>query len=62
MKDCSNKRECSCSYSDCARHGKCCKCVAYHRRLNEVPGCYFPADIERTGERSIRKLTELNKK
>ena len=62
MKDCSNRQKCTCSYTDCSRHGKCCECVAYHRKSGEIPGCFFPTEIERTGERSISRLVELNKK
>ncbi len=60
MAECSNKQKCSCSYTDCSRHGKCCECVAYHRGHRELPGCYFQGEIERAGERSIRKFVELN--
>ena len=35
-----NKLECSCPETDCVRHGKCCECVAYHRKLNQKPQCY----------------------
>jgi len=47
-----NMKICNCTFS-CDKKGKCCDCIAYHRRLGELPACYFPEDIERTGERSV---------
>ena len=37
---CSNRHECTCPYTSCANHGKCCNCVAYHRGNNEMPMCF----------------------
>ncbi|MBN2350980.1 MAG: hypothetical protein JXD23_00315 [Spirochaetales bacterium] len=45
---------CNCTYGGCPRHGICCECLAYHRRLNELPACYFTKEEERTYDRSIR--------
>ena len=50
-----NKIECTCTYS-CPRRGKCCECVAYHRKLNQVPGCFFSKEGEKTYDRSIQNL------
>ena len=47
---------CTCSYESCSRKGKCCECVAYHRRSGELPGCFFPSAAERTSDRSFRKF------
>ncbi|MFH1347472.1 MAG: hypothetical protein ABIH22_02165 [Candidatus Margulisiibacteriota bacterium] len=47
-----NLKACNCTFS-CSRKGKCCDCLIYHREMGELPACYFPPDIERTGERSI---------
>jgi len=62
MKEC-NMREnlsyCNCSYEPCPRKGICCECIQYHRRLGELPACYFPDDVERTYDRSIRKFIEI---
>lgn len=52
---CDNTVECTCTYS-CSKHGKCCECVAYHRRANEVPGCFFTKKGEKTYNRSIENL------
>jgi len=62
MAECANKQKCTCSYTDCARWGKCCECVAYHRGHKELPGCFFPSQLEKSGERSIKKFVELNSK
>jgi len=51
-----NLADCTCTYESCSRRGKCCECVAYHRRNGELPGCFFPAAAERTYDRSIRKF------
>ncbi|HQA59591.1 MAG: DUF6485 family protein [Dethiobacteria bacterium] len=56
MTTCSNTITCTCTYSSCSRRGKCCECVAYHRRSGEVPGCFFSAAGERTYDRSIENL------
>lgn len=49
---------CACTYEPCSRKGKCCECIAYHRRNGELPGCLFPKDAERTYDRSIRKFIQ----
>ena len=56
MASCPNQKnpvQCTCTYPSCSRHGKCCECVAYHRRSGEVPGCFFSAEAEKTYDRSI---------
>lgn len=47
-----NARDCTCTYPGCSRKGRCCECVTYHRRNGEIPGCFFPPDIEKTYDRS----------
>jgi hypothetical protein len=47
-----NLAGCNCSYEGCSRKGKCCECLAYHRRNGQLPACYFPEDVERTYDRS----------
>ncbi|MBN1128993.1 MAG: hypothetical protein JXA71_08405 [Chitinispirillaceae bacterium] len=44
---------CPCTYPSCSRHGVCCECIAYHRRLGELPGCFFSPAAEKTYDRSI---------
>ena len=50
-----NAANCSCTYS-CSRKGLCCECVMSHRARGEIPGCFFPPEVERTYDRSIRAL------
>lgn len=47
-----NMQMCTCSFS-CSKKGVCCDCVKYHRGKDELPGCYFSKETERTGDRSI---------
>ncbi|MDR2701744.1 MAG: DUF6485 family protein [Spirochaetaceae bacterium] len=55
-----NKSTCTCSFS-CGRKGLCCECVEYHRSRGEMPGCYFPKDAERGGDRSIANFINIVK-
>ncbi|MEO0005548.1 MAG: DUF6485 family protein [candidate division WOR-3 bacterium] len=48
-----NLSRCTCTYEPCSRKGRCCECIAYHRQNNELPGCFFPPEVERTYDRSI---------
>ncbi len=56
-----NLASCNCSYEPCSRKGKCCECVQYHRRSNELPACFFPDSVERTYDRSVRKFIQCHK-
>ncbi|UCE19138.1 MAG: hypothetical protein JSV84_01975 [Gemmatimonadota bacterium] len=56
-----HKASCTCTYDPCSRKGLCCECVAYHLRANELPGCFFPAEVERTYDRSVRRFLETYK-
>jgi hypothetical protein len=51
-----NLEKCTCTYDPCSRKGKCCECVAYHRRNGELPGCFFPPAVESTYDRSFKKF------
>lgn len=55
-----NKKSCKCTYG-CPRSGKCCECIRYHRRMGQLPACYFPADVERGYDRSIDNFIETVK-
>ncbi len=55
-KEPSNIKNCTCTYASCSRRGVCCKCVAYHRQNDELPGCYFSKEAEKTYDRSISRL------
>ncbi|MFH1406394.1 MAG: DUF6485 family protein [Candidatus Omnitrophota bacterium] len=47
---------CTCTYDPCSRKGYCCECIAYHKANNQVPGCLFPKDVEKTYDRSTRRF------
>ena len=51
-----NKSKCTCTYEPCSRKGVCCECVQYHLKNNEVPGCFFSPDVEKTYDRSIENF------
>ena len=56
MAQCANQRECPCTYPGCTRHGRCCECIAYHRKMGEAPGCLFSKRGEAACDRSIEAL------
>lgn len=55
-----NNKMCNCTYP-CSLHGKCCECLAKHRRAGELPACYFTPEQERTYDRSIEYYCKVNK-
>jgi len=57
-----NLKSCLCTYTSCGRRGKCCVCVRYHRSKKELPGCFFPADVEKEYDRSVKAFIKCNKK
>jgi len=57
-----NLKQCSCSYASCDNKGLCCKCVAYHRKKYQLPGCFFTPEIEQTYDRSFRSFCNNQKK
>ncbi|MFB3885801.1 MAG: DUF6485 family protein [Thermodesulfobacteriota bacterium] len=64
MPECSferNKTRCTCTYDPCERKGRCCQCLAYHRKMKELPGCLFSTEGERSYDRSIRRFIAENK-
>ncbi len=56
-----NMTVCNCSYEPCSRKGKCCECIQYHRRAQELPACFFPNDIERTYDRSVERFIRCHR-
>ncbi len=54
-----NKAGCSCTYEPCSRKGKCCECISYHLKSDELPACVFPPEVEKTYNRSIAKFVEV---
>ena len=57
-----NTAKCNCTYEPCSRKGICCECIAYHRRAQELPACYFTPEVEKTYDRSIRNFIRQNQK
>ena len=56
-----NKAKCACTYEPCSRKGKCCECLTYHLESDELPACVFPAEVERTYDRSFARFVEVFK-
>jgi hypothetical protein len=54
-----NDKRCTCTYPGCSRHGACCDCLAYHRAMRQLPGCFFPPEVEKTWERSYAAFARL---
>ena len=52
-----NMQYCNCSYS-CGKKGMCCECLHYHRKMGQLPACFFPNDIEKTYDRSIKNYIQ----
>lgn len=55
-----NVKGCNCSYNPCSRKGLCCECLKYHKDRGELPACFFPDNIEKAYNRSIKKFIEIN--
>jgi len=61
LKQCKQKenlKHCTCTYPGCDKKGICCECIKYHRESNEIPGCLFPQDAEKTYDRSIEHFIQ----
>lgn len=54
-----NLKNCNCSYDPCARKGVCCDCLSYHLAARQLPACCFPAEVERTYDRSFERFAKL---
>lgn len=54
-----NLDTCACTYPGCSRKGVCCDCLHYHLSMRQLPGCCFPADVEKTYDRSFKRFAEL---
>ena len=54
-----NKARCNCTYEPCSRKGRCCECISYHLKSDELPACAFPAEVERTYDRSFTRFVEV---
>lgn len=61
MAECEKEKNliaCNCTYP-CSRKGVCCECIAYHRRMAQLPACYFPKDIEAGYDRSVENFLRI---
>jgi hypothetical protein len=59
--DCNKERNltyCNCTYP-CGKKGICCDCIASHRRMGELPACYFPDDMEAGYDRSVENFIRI---
>jgi hypothetical protein len=65
MKDCPNQKQnlvnCNCSYNPCPRKGICCECILYHRQNGQLPACFFPPEIEKSYDRSVKNFIKTHK-
>jgi hypothetical protein len=62
MRECpneQNKERCNCTYEPCDKKGFCCQCLRFHLQAGEMPACFFPDDVERTYDRSIKRFVQL---
>ena len=53
-----NNEFCTCSYGGCANHALCCECIQSHLKNKQLPGCCFPAEAERTYDRSFQAFAK----
>ena len=64
MADCPRREEnlamCNCTYPGCDKKGACCECLHYHRRMGQLPGCFFSNEDEHTYDRSIAAFVRAN--
>ncbi len=56
-----NVKKCSCTYEPCDKKGNCCACLQYHLGMSQLPACAFPAEVERTYDRSFKRFAQLHK-
>jgi hypothetical protein len=54
-----NETRCTCTYPGCKHHAICCDCLHRHKAKRQLPGCFFPPDVEKTWERSFEAFAEL---
>jgi len=56
-----NVENCTCTYMSCSKRGHCCECISYHKSKNEIPGCLFTKDGEKTYDRSLENFIKTSK-
>ena len=47
------------SNEPCSRKGLCCECISYHLKSRQLPACCFPAEAERTYDRSFEHFVSI---
>ena len=53
-----NLADCGCTYPGCPKQGICCECIKQHLAAKELPGCYFPPEVEKAYDRSFRAFAK----
>jgi len=54
-----NTADCTCTYLSCDKRGKCCECLRNHLASNQLPGCCFPPEVEKTYDRSFGRFAQI---
>jgi hypothetical protein len=54
-----NKIKCCCTSLACKRRGKCCECITHHLNREQLPACAFPAEVEKTYDRSFARFVQV---
>jgi hypothetical protein len=55
-----NLESCNCTYKGCPRSGNCCACIRFHLQNHELPACAFPAEVEKTWDRSFERFIKTH--
>ena len=54
-----NMGQCNCTYEPCSRKGNCCQCITYHWKMKQLPACFFPPEVEKTYDRSLKRFISI---
>ncbi len=54
-----NRPHCTCTYEPCSKKYKCCECLHYHRKMDQLPACYFTSEFEKTYDRSAANFLKM---
>ncbi|MCK4588994.1 MAG: cytosolic protein [Nanoarchaeota archaeon] len=53
--------KCPCTYPGCPNKNNCPECFRSHIQNQELPACFFPPEVEKTFDRSIKRFLSLKK-
>jgi len=53
-----NSERCGCTYLNCSSRGLCCECIQSHLSKQQLPGCCFPPEVEKTSNRSFEAFAK----